>query len=138
MIKIFVHIVLSSLFLLSSTGFTINMHFCQEELIDLAVIAPAKSCCDSGQECCCHNDSESEQSNKCSDESIEIQSSGDFNISISHFEFNNNESFDLFFAHYFSSEKLIISEVTSFVFPNIEKPPLINEVDLSQIQVFLI
>jgi hypothetical protein len=139
MIKIFSHIVLSSLLILSSAGLTINMHFCHDELIDMAIMAPAHSCCDVGdQDTSCHQESESSHSNHCSDESIEIESSSDFNISVATFDFSNERSFDLLNSNQSLTENLRIAETATFEIPNFEKPPLIKEVDLSQIQLFII
>lgn len=139
MIKVFSHIILSSLLILSSAGLTINMHFCQDELIDLAVIAPANSCCEVGEKnSCCHQESDANHSSECSDESIEISSSSDFNITISAFEFSNDHSLDLFLTNHSLAGKLRIAETASFEKSISERPPLISEVDLPQIQSFLI
>ncbi|MFC2080107.1 hypothetical protein ACFLRQ_01390 [Bacteroidota bacterium] len=129
MIKIISYIVLSSLLILSSTGLSINMHYCHDELVDVAVSAPASSCCDDGDEDNCPS---------CHDKSIEIEPVSDFNISITAFDFNNDHSFELFLTDQSIAENLIIAETARSEMSNFEKPPLIKEVDLAQIQVFLI
>ena len=45
MILKFLHITLAFLVFLSSTGVTINSHYCMDELKDLSIFLPAKSCC---------------------------------------------------------------------------------------------
>ena len=76
MIKLIGHMVLSGLLLVTSTGMTINMHFCQGHLYDLALNAPAHSCCepDAG-ETACHHHHDMTKSHQCDDKSIRIESS---------------------------------------------------------------
>lgn len=41
-------------FLLSTSGFKISKHYCGNELVDLAVMSNADSCCDDGM--CCNDE----------------------------------------------------------------------------------
>ena len=124
MIKIFSHILLLSLLILSTAGLTINMHYCHNKLADVALNSPANTCCDDGDQDACPY---------CNDKSIEIESTDDFIFTATSFDFNNDYSFDLFLTNQSLTEDLRIAETAT-----IEKPPLIKEVDLSQIQLFLI
>ncbi len=52
-----IHIVMSIVLLISTTGFTVSKHYCGNELVNFSIDAQAKSCCDmSGG--CCHTESE--------------------------------------------------------------------------------
>ncbi len=46
MIRKTLHIIVASFILISTMGITINMHYCHDQLIDLAFNAPAHSCCE--------------------------------------------------------------------------------------------
>ena len=138
MVKILSHMVLSTLLLFSATGLTINMHFCQGRLYDLAVNAPAHDCCGRGSDHnTCHHDHDMTKPHHCDDKSIRIESSHDFITSSFSFDFEDSHSFELF-----GTSQLMIkspdteSSITSRIF-NYKKPPT-QEVVLSQIQSFLI
>lgn len=138
MFKIISHIVLSALLLFSATGMTINMHFCQNHLYDLAFNAPAHDCCESDMDDnVCHHDHDMAKTHHCDDESIKIESSHDFLASGLSFDFDNSHSFELY-----STSQLILESpeseksFTNRIF-NYKKPPP-QDVVLSQIQSFLI
>jgi hypothetical protein len=44
-----IHMLLSSLVVVPVTGFTVNLHFCQGRVYDVAMFAPANSCCAEGR-----------------------------------------------------------------------------------------
>jgi hypothetical protein len=137
MIKLLSHITLSAVLLLSAMGLTINMHFCEGHLYDLALIAPAHDCCETdGTEDTCHHDQDQNRSHQCDDESIKVESTNDFFVSNYSFDFENSYSFDLFIATQVLIEnpKTVNSSVSEVI--NYKKPP--QEVVLSQIQSFLI
>jgi hypothetical protein len=48
------HIVLSLLIVVSTSGVTVNMHYCHNRLISVGVLFNAKPCCNSKS--CCHNE----------------------------------------------------------------------------------
>lgn len=51
--KRIVYILLSGLFLFTTTGFTITKHYCHGNLIDIAINSTPESCCgDDGDGCC--------------------------------------------------------------------------------------
>ena len=56
MLKVGIHIVLSVLLLVATTGLAISKHYCGGELISTSVLGEAESCCDSGD--CCKNETE--------------------------------------------------------------------------------
>lgn len=50
------NIIVSFLLLVSTTGFSISVHYCGEDLVSIKIDGEAKSCCENGM--CCHTDSE--------------------------------------------------------------------------------
>jgi len=138
MIKLISHIILSAVLLISATGMTINMHFCNGHLYDLAVIAPAHDCCDSDMDDnVCHHNHDMTKSHQCDDETIKIESTNDFFVSTYTFDFDNVHSFDLLFPTQLLIENSLTVESPVRGILNFKKPPT-QEVVLSQIQSFLI
>lgn len=137
MVKILSHIVVSVMLLLSATGTSINMHFCQGHLYDLAFNAPAQDCCENEtDDHTCPHDHDMGKSPHCDDESIKIESSHDFIASGFTDVFEDLHSFELFST---STHLPDIPEAEFTFVPgifNFIKPP--QQVVLSQIQVFLI
>ena len=90
MLKSTVNIMFSIVILLSSTGFIVNMHFCQEHLIDIAGMAPAHSCCgDSVDEGSCCDMNIDSKLDHCKDESISVETSGVYLSSIFSYNFED-------------------------------------------------
>ena len=56
MLKLFSHISLSLLLLVSTMGFAVSKHYCGDALVDIAFNEEAESCCDDGA--CCHNETQ--------------------------------------------------------------------------------
>ncbi len=138
MVRIIGHMVLSALMLVPATGLTINMHFSQGHLYDLAFNAPAHDCCETDpDDNMCHHDHDRSKSHHCDDKSIKIESSQDFLVSGYSFDFENSYSFELFGTSPWlpespDTEKSFTARIIDF-----KKPPP-QEVVLSQIQSFLI
>jgi hypothetical protein len=139
MIKLISHIILSGLILLSVTGLTINVHYCQDSLYDISLNSPAESCYENGaHENCCHPDSDMENSNHCDDETVKVESTDDFFVSSFLFDFENVHQIDLLTAiHILSENQQTANKIESEVL-NFKKPPTTPEVVLSHIQSFLI
>jgi len=139
MIKLLSHITLSALLLISATGITINLHYCQDQLIDMALITPAEDCCESvAHENHCHHDLDIGDSNHCDDETVKFESTSDYVVSSYSFSFENDYAFDLFFTAQIIVEDYNTIETTTAIVQNFKKPPNPQEVVLSQIQSFLI
>ena len=135
MIRKVIHIVIAVFILISSTGFTINMHYCHEQLIDMAFLAPAHSCCDT----------EEEEANQiqsscpgCEDESIAVEPGDDYEVSASTFNFENSYHTNLILSSVIFNYFQGIDESTKNEVPWYKKPPPYQEVVLSQIQSYLI
>ena len=139
MFRLISHIILSGLILLSLTGLTVNLHYCQDELYDIALNSPAENCCDNGaHDHHCHPDPDMENSNHCDDETVKLESTDDFFVSSYSFDFDDVHRIDLLFATQIHSELQHTSNNNESEVFNFKKPPILPEVVLSQIQSFLI
>ena len=138
MLKKISHIIIASLILISTTGFTINMHYCHDQLIDLALFSPAHSCCDAQTEGQCHPNGDISKMNHCKDESIVAESADDFVGSSYTFSFENTSSIDLLLTAsiLFTIQGSCDGIVTEA--PWHKEPPPYQEVVLSHIQAYLI
>ena len=56
MIRKTVNITLLIVFLLSSVGYSVSMHYCGNTLISVAIDLKAQSCCGDESGTCCHNE----------------------------------------------------------------------------------
>ena len=139
MIRILSHIVMSALLLFTATGMTINLHFSQGHLYDMALNAPAHSCCEDGSDdyICHHHDQDQGSSNQCDNEKIRIKAADDFLVSGGSFDFENAHSLDLFYTSLLPVENpgAETSSAVRLIY-HIKPPP--REVVLSEIQSFLI
>lgn len=139
MFRLISHIILSGLILLSVTGLTFNLHYCQDTLYDIALNSPAESCCENGaHEHHCHPVPDTDNSNHCDDETVKIESTDDFFVSLYSFDFEDFHHIDLLFATQLLSENQVPANNTESEVLNFKKPPIPPEVMLSEIQSFLI
>ncbi len=135
MIRKTLHIVIASFILISTMGITINMHYCHDQLIDLAFNAPAHSCCEIDDE----GASQSQDSCPgCQDESIVVEPGDDYEVPAIAFNFENSHNTTLFLTSVILNYYQGIDEPTNNEVPWYKKPPPIQEVVLSQIQSYLI
>ena len=135
MIRKVLHSVIAVFILISSTGFTINMHYCHDQLIDMAFLVPAHRCCDINEEdenqvqdCCPW----------CQDESIVVEPADDYEVSTNTFYFEKSHNTTLFLTSVILNSLQGINESTKNEVPWYKKPPPYQEVILSQIQSYLI
>lgn len=129
------HIAVAVLILISSTGFTINMHYCHDQLIDMAFLTPANSCCDTEE------DSANQVQDSCpgcQDESIVVEPGDDYEVSAITFNFENSHYTNLFLSSVILNYFQGINESTKNEVPWYKKPPPYQEVVLSKIQSYLI
>lgn len=138
MVKIFSHTILSALLLIPATGLTINMHYCQGHLYDLALNAPAHSCCETGaDDNTCHHHHDMAKTNHCDDKSIRIGSIQDYVSSGFTFNFEDTHSFELFGTSTLLVEPADMDKPFTNRIINYKKPPP-QEVVLSRIQSYII
>ena len=138
MIKKIIHSIVAALILVSTTGFTINLHYCHDQLIDLALFAPAESCCDTGDGSDCHPGDALSKMNHCEDESLVAESTETFVGSSYAFSFENSHSIELLLTTSFIFNDQGIHDHIVKESPWHKEPPPYQEVVLSQIQSFLI
>ena len=130
--------VLSALLLISATGMTVNMHFCQGHLYDLALNAPAHDCCEPAQDSkACHHDHDMAKPHHCDDKSIQIESSHEYVLTGFSFDFEDSPSFVLFGTSTLLIESPNTEKTATTRILNYKKPSP-QEVVLAQIQSFLI
>ncbi len=138
MFKLISHIALLVLILLSATGLTINMHFCQDQLYDFALSASAHDCCGSGGHEKHHPmDSEMDNTDLCDDGTIMIESTDEFFMPAYSFNFDDIRQIELFYpTHILTNQSTTNSALSKLLVS--KKPPTPQKVVLSQIQSFLI
>lgn len=129
------HIAVAVLILISSSGFTINMHYCHDQLIDMAFLTPANSCCDTEE------DSANQVQDSCpgcQDESIVVEQGDEYVVSVLTFNFENSHNTTLFLTSVLLNSFHGTNESLKNEVPRYKKPPPNQEVVLSQIQSYLI
>jgi hypothetical protein len=125
--------------LITATSLTINLHYCEGQLYDFALIVPTHDCCeDVAHKNHCNHEGEMDNSNHCDDKTINFESTSEFVATDISFSFENTHSFDLFFTTRLFINDQSTSESTTTTLLNLKKPPNPQEVVLSQIQSFLI
>ncbi len=132
------HIITAGLILISITGFTINMHYCHDQLIDIALFSPAQSCCATGDEGSCHAEGDITKMNHCKDESLEVGSTDDYVATSFTFSFENDLSIDLLISATILYNFQGPDNIRAQEPPWHKEPSPYQEVVLSQIQSFLI
>ena len=133
-----IHIIIACFILVSTTGFTINLHYCHSQIYDLAVFAPAHSCCEAGSQGHCNASGVIDNMNHCVDESIVVESTDDYVGSSYTLGLENDHSIDLLVTasilfNVQGSDDEIVTEA-----PWHKEPPPYQEVVLSHIQSYLI
>ena len=135
MIRKVLHSVIAVFILVSSTGFTINVHYCHDQLIDLALLAPAHSCCDTEKD---GANQAQDSCPGCQDESVVVEPGDDYVLSAITFDFENTHTTTLFLTSVILNYVQGIDESTKNEVPWYKKPPPYQEVFLSKIQSYLI
>ena len=145
MIRKISHIAIVLILLVSTTGLTINLHYCNNRIYDLSVYSEATSCCIEGShehntKDELHHDCDSENHEKdCKDKTVSIAPLHDFEKTINTYNVNNIESpSDLFFVYILLIEEPKLSNLASQLIPNFNiLPPNINVV-LAMFQSYLL
>ena len=138
MIKLIIHIVFTILIVLSTSGLTISLHYCQDQLYDLAFFSTADHCCDTDRNADpCHHDSILSNYSHCKDKVVSVEPTDNYIVTsgFGHYE-GSHEAGSLFMLthlHSFQSLKQPIAGTLT-----IHKPLESSGVVLSEIQSFLI
>ncbi len=138
MIKKITHIIIAALILIASSGCTLNMHYCHDQLIDLAIFSQAKSCCEVEKTTPCETSDGILQMDHCKDESLALESTDDFTLASIVFDFENESSIDLFILAAVPTYLQPIEYNNYKELPRYKLPPPPQDVDLTKIQSFLI
>jgi len=138
MFKKVIHSIFACIFLISTTGFTINLHYCHNQIYDLAFFTPAHSCCETTTQGHCHSTGDLANMNHCEDESIIVESVDDFVGSSYTASTENTHSIDLFLTASILYNVEVSDEDKVRKAPWQKEPPPYREVVLSQIQSYLI
>jgi hypothetical protein len=139
MFKLIAHTVLSGFIILFMTGVTINFHYCQEGLYDIALNAPAHDCCDGeAHDHHCHAHADQHHSDQCKDKTVKMGTTDEYVVTLSQFDFSLLEIIELFTE----TAPVIENPYTANTHPgklfHFKKPPTFPEVTLSRVQSFLI
>jgi len=138
MLRKVVHIVLACFILVSTAGFTINLHYCHGKIYDLALLSPAHSCCEAGSKAACHDAGDLDPVNHCKNESIVVESTDDYIGSSFALELENTHSIDLLLSAHVIFQIQGAEDEILIEPPWHKEPPPYQEVVLSEIQSYLI
>ena len=133
-----IHSILAGFILVSTTGFTISLHYCHDKIYDLAVFAPAHSCCEAGSTATCHAPGNADTSKHCEDESIVVESTDEYVASSITVDFENTHSIDLLLTAHVIFQVQGADDEVLIEPPWHKEPPPYREVVLSEIQTYLI
>ena len=129
---------MAAVVLVSTMTVTINAHYCHDQLIDLAFYAPAESCCGSDHAPSCNSEEGVKQMHHCVDDSLVLEALEDLMVSSFAFSPENNHTIDLLFASALHTISNGDVESCKTTVPEYFFPPPYQEVELSQIQSYLI
>lgn len=151
MIKKLGHISIALLLLISTTGMTVRLHYCNNKLYDFNIFSQAQNCCSNGSDHLnsgesrdtrkheaqsCHMDNH--KTNDCKDDAIHVNSVSNFVQSNFQFEFNNLSFLSLFLSTpvVFDIYNQLNTSVVEVFYKNISPPDI--HVILSFLQTYLL
>lgn len=127
MLKSVLHIAVSLLLLIATTGFSITRHYCHDNLMSVVLGTEADSCCD-GPCDCCHDESEHFRL----DNEFVSSEMPDLQAKVLPVAFSNITAFSLFAVHFFQPD--VKPEYTSLKLP----VPAKAQSRISALQTFLL
>lgn len=137
MLKIVSHTIISFIFLIATTGLTINLHYSQNKLYDVGIYTEAQSCCGdlTHHNSCCQKE---KSTNHCEDKTIEMKVKDEFNFTSSNFELEPSSFINLFLVSFVSNIVLDNQENVEHIneYPDISPPG--SKAFLSVIQSYLL
>jgi hypothetical protein len=122
--------------LMTVTGITINLHYCHDHLYDLALFSAAHSCCETGGHC--HLPADGKNMDHCEDASIHVESTGEYLGTFHSVSFEDSHAIDLIWIERIEFGPTGYAEEYTLSTYWYQEPPPPNEVDLTDIQTFLI
>ena len=152
MIKKLGHIFIALLLLISTTGMTVRLHYCNNRLYDVGIFSNAANCCmdvvhEHSQEAGHHQhknknnqdcNSESHQKNDCENDTVKVETVGNYVLSAFDFDFNSISFLNLFLStsvviNLYNPQDISTVEIPSW---NISPPKI--QVLLSLLQTYLL
>jgi hypothetical protein len=151
MFKKVIHIGITALLVVSTTGLTIHLHYCKDKLYDVGVFSEALSCCGDGA----HEHSpasarhQNSQMNKvcgpahrtmdgCDDKTVRIRPVDDFMVISAVFDFTNDFSLDIFAINSLVTELYTLTDVSVIETAEWSKSPPGIQTVLSLLQTYLL
>lgn len=143
MLKKVSHIGLIILLLVSTTGLTIDLHYCNHKLYDIGVLSEAHNCCmpiENETNNIKHNhcDKDSHQKGNCEDETIQVKHVDDFTASSFNTDFNRLSFISLFLSISAVTDLYGLSEIIIGEVPEWNNSPPKHQVALSLLQKYLL
>ena len=132
-------ITLALLIFVSTSGFKLSMHICENNLYDIGILTQAENCCmDVNHHHNMHCQDEKIPKNACENETVEFHKVDNFLNSIINVEFNSGEILGLFPVVTIDTKYFAETEtINELVYIN-ESPPLPISTNLSLLQTLLI
>ncbi len=131
---------LALLMLISSVGFSVNMHFCMGELASVSLLGKAQACSLAVSESSCHQSEETEinKMDCCQDSSFSVGSQADFSTSYT-VEAPQQARTSLVSLPFLTLDYLLPTSSVITDFPYLAyKPPLLSQNVTVLVQSFLI
>ena len=139
MFKLVAHTVIAGFLILFLTGVSIDFHYCQEGLYDIALNSQAHDCCDGGaHDHHCHHPADQGHPDQCKDKTVKMGTTDEYVVSSSQFDFSDLEIIDLFTETALVIENPYTANIHPGKLFHFKKPPTFPEVALSRVQSFLI
>ena len=124
MYKRIVHIVVTGLFFILSTGFSVNLHYCSDSLVDISLTGDIEHCCT--DEKCCQS------------ESVDIQYVNEYIPTFNRAKLSSEyQSFNIPFRSKINdfSNQFLLTFPRKFIEP---PPEIAHRPELSALQVYLL
>lgn len=138
------HITLILILLISTVGFTINLHYCNDRIYDLGIYSEATSCCIDGvhernsKDEHHHDCSSDTHKRDCKDETLKFKSLDNFINTSSNFDISNISTIDLFIISELVTDMLILSDNDTEEIPHYNVPPPKTSIVLAFNQSYLL
>jgi len=140
MIKKIVNTAIVSLLLVATTGLTVNLHYCRENLYDIGVFSKAESCCMPGENKKPHRhcNVNNHQKSDCEDKTVNFEPVDNFVVSSSNFDFSNFSSLSLFILNSIVTDIFNYISISVIEIPKQDISPPEIQVVLSLLQTYLL
>ena len=148
MIKKIGHISIVIPLLISTMGFTVNLHYCNDRIYDIGIFSEAASCCKAYDQGTVHNHAKGNykptctlkehKKHHCKDETIKVKDVDNFVLSSYHFNPDNHSFISLFPFLPVLSDLFNLSDTVIIEIPEWNNSPPVIQVVLSFLQTYLL